>query len=625
MFTLRPSLPDPRRLARLAGLGLAFGLAASPAIVLPGVVSAAQVEVAVTGLAVGSRGDAVVALQRALIARGIDVVGGADGAFGPMTLSALNAFQRSVGLPQTNSVDDGTATALGLVDSPLIGLARGSRGDAVAQLQRLLISLGQDPAGGADGIFGSGTEAALRNVQSAFGLSATGAVDANTAARLLTGNAPAAPVESVEAPESATETPSASPEPAAPSSDSPLVGLKYGDWGRNVTTLQEQLIASGRQLRGGADGLFGVVTMNALRDFQTAKGLEVTGRVNEATAHALASTSADRSAAAASNPYSQLVGLRPGALGGAVEALQQRLLDLGIQVRGGVDGIFGPATANSLKAFQTQRGLSADGVVNSATADALNAAPPAVAQPAAGEAAAPAVEVVADGRVGFAVYGEKGQRVSDLQRALVAAGVTVRGGVDGDFGAATASAVMSFQRSAGLQVTGVVNQATADALGIGAQPIPVDSPVAAASIDVFPVQGRCGYADTWHAPRSGGRVHLGVDIIAARGNLVYAAVEGTITKVYYDSPGSLSGNGIRLTADDGTYFFYAHFDTIAGGISEGVRVQAGTVVGTIGATGNTSTPHLHFEIHPGGGTAVNPYPVVKAVDACEITEPPVVG
>jgi peptidoglycan hydrolase-like protein with peptidoglycan-binding domain len=620
MFTLRPSLPDPRRLARIASLGLAFGLAASPVVVLPGTASAAQVELAVTGLSVGSRGDAVVALQRALIARGVDVVGGADGAFGPMTLAALHAFQVSVGLPQTSSVDDGTATALGLVESPLIGLARGNRGDTVAQLQRLLITLGQEPAGGADGIFGPGTEAALRNVQSAFGLSATGVVDADTAARLLTGNGTAAPA----APEAPAESPAPEAEPAAApaASDSPLVGLKYGDWGRNVTTLQEQLIASGRELRGGADGLFGLVTMNAIKDFQTAKGLEVTGRVNEATAQALASTAADKSAAAASNPYSQLVGLRPGALGGAVEALQQRLLDLGVQVRGGVDGIFGPATANSLKAFQTQRGLNADGVVDAATAAALNAAP-AAAAPTTDES--PAVEVVADGRVGFAVYGEKGQRVTELQTALVAAGVTLRGGVDGDFGAATASAVMSFQRSAGLGVTGVVNQATADALGIGAQPIPVDSPVAVASIDVFPVQGRCGYADTWHAPRSGGRVHLGVDIIAARGNLVYAAVEGTITKVYYDRPGSLSGNGIRLTADDGTYFFYAHFDTIAEGISEGARVQAGQVVGTIGATGNTSTPHLHFEIHPNGGTAVNPYPVVKAVDACEITEPPAVG
>ncbi len=128
-----------------------------------------------------------------------------------MTLAALHAFQASVGLPQTSSVDDGTATALGLVESPLIGLARGSRGDTVAQLQRLLITLGQDPAGGADGIFGPGTEAALRNVQSAFGLSATGAVDADTAARLLTGNAPAAPA----APEAPAESPAPEVEPAA--------------------------------------------------------------------------------------------------------------------------------------------------------------------------------------------------------------------------------------------------------------------------------------------------------------------------------------------------------------------------------------------------------------------------
>ncbi|MGA1061872.1 MAG: peptidoglycan-binding domain-containing protein [Ilumatobacteraceae bacterium] len=289
MFTLRPSLPDPRRIARLASLGLAFGLAASPVIVLPGVASASQVEVTVTGLSVGSRGDAVVALQRALIARGMDVVGGADGAFGPMTLAALNSFQSSVGLPQTSSVDDGTATALGLVDSPLVGLAKGSRGDTVAQLQRLLIALGQDPAGGADGIFGSGTEAALRNVQSAFGLSATGVVDADTAARLLTGNAaPAAAPAPAEAPAAPAEAPESAPEAASPAADFPLIGLKYGDWGRNVTTLQEQLIATGRELRGGADGLFGVVTMNALKDFQTAKGLEVTGRVNEATAQALA-------------------------------------------------------------------------------------------------------------------------------------------------------------------------------------------------------------------------------------------------------------------------------------------------------------------------------------------------
>jgi murein DD-endopeptidase MepM/ murein hydrolase activator NlpD len=116
-------------------------------------------------------------------------------------------------------------------------------------------------------------------------------------------------------------------------------------------------------------------------------------------------------------------------------------------------------------------------------------------------------------------------------------------------------------------------------------------------------------------------VHLGVDIIAPEGKLLYAVNDGKITKVYRDYPGSLAGNGVRLTMADGTYFFYAHMHEIAEGIELGVPVKAGQILGTVGNTGSSGTNHLHLEIHPQGGSAVNPYPLVKAIDGCQNETP----
>lgn len=111
-------------------------------------------------------------------------------------------------------------------------------------------------------------------------------------------------------------------------------------------------------------------------------------------------------------------------------------------------------------------------------------------------------------------------------------------------------------------------------------------------------------------------MHLGVDINAAEGNDLYAVVTGTITKVYVDSAGSLAGNGLRITQPDGTYFFYAHLLRLAPGIQVGTNVTAGQLVGFVGQTGNAGTPHLHLEIHPQGGAAINPYPIVQHYGAC---------
>jgi murein DD-endopeptidase MepM/ murein hydrolase activator NlpD len=128
---------------------------------------------------------------------------------------------------------------------------------------------------------------------------------------------------------------------------------------------------------------------------------------------------------------------------------------------------------------------------------------------------------------------------------------------------------------------------------------------------VFPVQGANSFVDTWGAPRSGGRTHKGTDIMTARNTPIVAVVNGVIRKTNPTNSG-LGGITIYLTGDDGNVYYYAHLSSIEGGIKTGVRVKAGQVIGYAGNTGNASggAVHLHFEIRPGGGNAINPYPTL---------------
>lgn len=126
------------------------------------------------------------------------------------------------------------------------------------------------------------------------------------------------------------------------------------------------------------------------------------------------------------------------------------------------------------------------------------------------------------------------------------------------------------------------------------------------ALQACPVPGS-SFVDSWGAPRSGGRTHQGVDMMAPYGTPIYAATAGSVTQ----SSSDLGGNQAYVYAPNGDMTFYAHLQGYEGGARS---VSAGELIGYVGDTGNaTGTPHLHFEYHPGGGAAVNPYPYVSAV------------
>ena len=475
----------------------------------------------------------------------------------------------------------------------------GDKGQVVRSLQQALVAHGVSVSGGVDGIFGQGTLNAVKTFQSNKGLVASGEVNSTTA--FLLGLAPS---------------------PALPA---------RGQRGALVTSLQQSLVSASISVRGGVDGIFGAGTTAAVSAYQTSRGLAATGVVDIATAISLGivegstnpsttppSTTSTTPAPATTVPASTTPGQFPvvGDKNEAVKSLQKALIAAKVSVRGGADGHFGSATTTAVTTFQRSMRIAATGVVDQLTSQLLGLTP------------APALPKM----------GDTGESVKSLQNLLITAGIAVRGGADGKFGPATKNAISAFQKAQGLTTTGSLNLQTALYVGFipglttnpainptptTTTPTTTPAPSGPAVVPtVFPMLGPCWFSDTWKAPRSGGRHHEGVDIIAKSGTPIYAVSNGTITRVFLDRPGSLGGNAVRLTAADGTYFHYAHLSAFAEGAGLGATVVAGQVIGYNGSTGSSSTPHLHFEYHPFGGAAVNPYPLIKAIDGCKSTTPP---
>lgn len=121
-----------------------------------------------------------------------------------------------------------------------------------------------------------------------------------------------------------------------------------------------------------------------------------------------------------------------------------------------------------------------------------------------------------------------------------------------------------------------------------------------------PVAGHVTFVNDWGLPRERGTFHQGNDLMAPRGTPVVAPVSGTVRQIV----GSVGGNQVWFEGDDGFRYINSHLDRFA---ATG-HVAAGTVIGYVGDSGDAKggPTHLHFEIHPGGGPAVNPYPTILA-------------
>jgi murein DD-endopeptidase MepM/ murein hydrolase activator NlpD len=116
------------------------------------------------------------------------------------------------------------------------------------------------------------------------------------------------------------------------------------------------------------------------------------------------------------------------------------------------------------------------------------------------------------------------------------------------------------------------------------------------------------YSDTWGAPRSGGRHHMGTDVFAPMGSPAYAVIDGVVRR---ESTSSNGGLQVYLRGSDGNEYFYAHMSRYVARV--GQHVSTGEEIAKVGDTGNArgGPPHVHFEVHPGGGAPVNPYPYVR--------------
>ena len=148
------------------------------------------------------------------------------------------------------------------------------------------------------------------------------------------------------------------------------------------------------------------------------------------------------------------------------------------------------------------------------------------------------------------------------------------------------------------------------AASAGGAPWSTASPPPIVDGKACPVGTPNGFIDSWGFPRSGGRSHEGVDMFAPMGTPLYAVADGTIWRVYNNSLGGLA---INLIDEAGAMYYYAHMS--AAHVESGQKVSSGQIIGAVGDSGNArgTPPHVHWQVHPGNASPVNPYPLAQSL------------
>jgi murein DD-endopeptidase MepM/ murein hydrolase activator NlpD len=254
-------------------------------------------------------------------------------------------------------------------------------------------------------------------------------------------------------------------------------------------------------------------------------------------------------------------------------------LQVGLRAKGHyggtIDGLWGPATERAVRSLQRRARLAVDGVAGRKTRRALGR----YGRPRLGG------RIPREGNVGW--------DVSQIQFLLAWHGFP-SGPLDGAFGPRTAAAAVRFQRWARLGADGAVGSRTLAALRrpVPRSPIRLSRPLSIAPTDRF-------------GPR-GNRFHTGLDYPADRGARVRAAGSGRVIFAGWDTGGY--GNLVVVRHARSVSTWYAHLGRIA--TARGARVRSGARVGTVGATGAATGPHLHFEVRV-RGAAVDPLTALR--------------